>query len=254
MPSSSEKIWRYLGYEESLEQSGMAAVMSELPAGKAVDEPMPVYKKVDIEIPEEDVSSEETAESAGSFADFRKLDLRVGKIISAEDHPDAEKLFLLKVDIGEESPRQVVAGLKAHYSKEQITGKSMILVSNLKPAKLRGVVSQGMLLAADDEGLGGRSVQLLRPSKDVPVGTKMNSGTNNSSAEIEYKDFQKVKLLVSRAAEGKILCNSMKIDLPSDAPERVAVIVDGDKAMALGDGKGCTATVDHDIMDGAGVR
>ena len=187
MPRSSEKIWGYLGYEESLEKNGMDAAMSELPAGKPLPEPVPVYKRVEIESAAEE---EESADDA-PFADFRTLDLRVGKVVSAEDHPDAEKLFVLKVDIGEEAPRQIVAGLRAYYSKEEMVGRSLILVSNLKPAKLRGLMSQGMLLAADDESIGGTSVQLLRPSRNLPIGTKMNSGFNNTSSIIEYKDFQK---------------------------------------------------------------
>ena len=248
MPSSSEKIWEYLGYEEGIEGSGIGAVTSELPSGRPLSEPVPVYKKVEIE------SGEDGEDDPNAYADFRALDLRVGKILSAEEHPDAEKLFVLKVDIGEEAPRQIVAGVRAYYSKEQMVGRNLILVSNLKPAKLRGLMSQGMLLAADDESQGGTSVQLLRPSKDVPPGTKMNSGLKNSSTMIEYKDFQKVKMAVSRVLSGKILCNSMDIDLPEGAPERVAVVIDGDRAIELSDGKGCTATVDSDITDGAIVR
>jgi len=250
MPRSSEKIWRYLGYEESLEKMGMEAAMSGLLVGKAIAEPVPVYKKVEIEA----AAVEEVKADDAPFADFRALDLRVGKILSAEDHPDAEKLFLLKIDIGEEAPRQIVAGLRAYYSKEEMVGKSIILVSNLKPAKLRGLMSQGMLLAADDESIGGTSVQLLRPSRDLPIGTKMNSGFNNTSSIIEYKDFQKVKMVVSKVSGGKVLCNSINIELPEGAPERIAAVIDGDSAVVLSDGKGCTATVDSEIRDGAGVR
>ena len=246
MPRSSEKIWRYLGYEKGVEESGLDAVMFKLPAGKELSEPLPVYKKVEI-------PAEEEAD-ATHYSDFKKLDLRVGKIVSAEDHPDAEKLFLMKVDIGEGSPRQIVAGLRAYYTKEQLIGRKMILASNLKPAKLRGYMSEGMVLAADDEAIGGKSVQLLRPTKDVPVGTKMNSGMDNSSAEIEIKDFQKVKIIVSKAADKKLTCNLMEINIPEGAPGRIAAVIDGEKAIALSDGKDCLATVDSDIIDGAGVR
>ncbi|MDR2698700.1 MAG: methionine--tRNA ligase, partial [Candidatus Methanoplasma sp.] len=254
MPSSSERIWGYLGYEEGIEKSGMEAVLFELPVGRALPEPAPVYNKVEIEVSGEDENGGEAAAEGSSFTDFRGLDLRAGRIISAEDHPDAEKLFVLKIDIGEEAPRQIVAGLRAYYSKEQMAGRNIILVSNLKPAKLRGLTSQGMLLAADDEAMGGTSVQLLRPSKNVPPGTKMNSGLDNSSSMIEYKDFQKVRMIVSRVSDGKILCSSKKIELPEGAPERIALIVDGDSVMELSDGRGCTATVDNEIMDGASIR
>jgi methionyl-tRNA synthetase len=252
MPSSSEKVWGYLGQEGSIEENGMNGILSGLSAGKEIDEPVPLYKK--IEVPVEDDEEENRTKETGAFADFKKLDLRAGRIISAEEHPDAEKLFILKVDIGEEKPRQIVAGLRAHYSKEGVVGKSMILVSNLKPAKLRGLMSEGMLLAADDEALGGRSVLLLSPSKDLPPGTKMSSGLNNQSSEIEYKDFQKVKMIVSKVSAGKVSYNSMNVDLPAGAPERVALVIDGENAIGLTNGGDSIATVDSEITDGAGVR
>jgi methionyl-tRNA synthetase len=115
-------------------------------------------------------------------------------------------------------------------------------------------MSEGMLLAADDEAMGGTSVLLLRPSKDIPIGTKMNSGLDNTSSTIEYKDFQKVRMIVSRVSKGKALCNSMAVNLPAGAPERAALVIDGSNIMGLSDGNGCTATVDAEIKDGAGVR
>ena len=250
MPQSSQKIWEYLGYERSPEDQGIGAVTSELPVGRPLPEPSPVYKKIEIAAEGE----EETEEASSAYQDFRSLDLRVGRIISAGDHPDAEKLLLLKVDIGEEAPRQVVAGLKAYYSKEQLVGRSVIFVSNLKPAKLRGEMSQGMLLAADDEGIGGKTVLLLCPSKDVPVGTKMNSGLANSSSTIEHKDFQKVRMIVSKVSGDKFLYNSMEIALQEGSPARIAAVVDGSKILAISDGRDCVATVDSEIMDGANVR
>ena len=84
--------------------------------------------------------------------DFGKLELRVATVLSAEPHPDADKLLVLKVKVGPEE-RTVVAGLRQHYQPTQLIGKKIIMVANLKSAKLRGVNSQGMVLAAeDDEG------------------------------------------------------------------------------------------------------
>jgi methionyl-tRNA synthetase len=252
MPGSSEKIWNYLGYEGSIENAGIDAVTSPLPSGISLAEPVPVYKRVEIEV--EGHNGDGGEEPPEAFSDFKKIDLRVGEIISAEDHPDAEKLFLLKVDIGEAEPRQIIAGLKAYYSKDQMVGRKVIVVSNLKPAKLRGLRSEGMLLAADDEEIGGTAVLLLRPSKDVPPGTKMNSGIVNSSSAIEYKDFQKARMIVSEVRDGTVLCNSLKVDIPTDSPERMAVVVDGESVIGLSDGNGCMATVDSYIKNGAGVR
>ena len=87
------------------------------------------------------------------IADFAKIQLKVGLVVSAEAHPDAERLLVLKVNIGEPKLRQIVAGIASRYTTEDLVGKTVIVVANLKPAELRGVMSEGMLLAA-----GGREV------------------------------------------------------------------------------------------------
>ena len=82
-----------------------------------------------------------------TFEDFSKLDLRIGKILEISDHPNADKLFVLKVDIGEREI-QLVAGIKNYYNSEDLKGKLIVVLTNLEPKALRGVESQGMLLAA----------------------------------------------------------------------------------------------------------
>ena len=82
------------------------------------------------------------------FDDFMKLDLRVARVLEAMDHPNADKLFVLQVDVGEDEPRQIVAGIKSRFAASELVGRSCVVVVNLKPAMLRGVESQGMLLAA----------------------------------------------------------------------------------------------------------
>jgi methionyl-tRNA synthetase len=110
---------------------------------------------------------EEPDESALiSIDDVRKVDLRVGTILTAEPVKKAKKLIKLTVDIGEETPRQLVGGLAEHYTPEELPGKRVIVVANLQPATIRGVESQGMLLAADD----GKTLAILEPDKDVPNG------------------------------------------------------------------------------------
>ena len=252
MPGSSERIWGYLGFEGGIEKAGIDAVLSPLPIGQKLNEPVPVYKKVEIG-PDEAPVKEVVKETPVSGSPIDRLDLRTGRVISVDDHPDAEKLYLLKVDIGEDAPRQIVAGLKAFYSKEQMLGKNVIVVSNLKPAKLRGLMSEGMLLAADDEELGGSAVLLLRPSKDVQLGTRMNCGRENTNtSKIEYKEFQQTKMQVASIRDGMFL--SKVISLPQGCPGVIAAVIEGDEVMPLSDGKDCVATVDGDIKDGAGVR
>jgi methionine--tRNA ligase beta chain len=98
--------------------------------------------------------------------DFRRLDLRVATIIAAEPHPNADRLLVLRVDLGSEQ-RQLVAGIRAHYEPAALVGKQIVVVANLEPATLRGVESQGMLLAASDAE--GR-LALVTPEKPVSVG------------------------------------------------------------------------------------
>jgi methionyl-tRNA synthetase len=85
-----------------------------------------------------------------TLADFQKIELRVATVKSAELHPNADRLLVLKIDVGGEE-RQIVAGIRASYEPAALVGKQIVVVANLEPAKLRGVESQGMLLAARDE-------------------------------------------------------------------------------------------------------
>ena len=104
------------------------------------------------------------------FKEWQKLDLRVAKIKGAEPHPNAAKLLVLQVDIGGEE-RQIVAGLKGHYTEKELKGKKIIVLTNLEPATLRGVKSDGMLLAAVSKD--GEKVILLAPEKDIKEGAKV---------------------------------------------------------------------------------
>lgn len=109
--------------------------------------------------------------------EFRKLDLRIGKIVSAEDHPNANKLYVLKVDIGGGEVRQIVAGIKEHYAREALVGRSVVAICNMQTAKLRGLESQGMVLAVTvaPAAVGGApTVALLAPEKDAPAGSKVS--------------------------------------------------------------------------------
>lgn len=105
-----------------------------------------------------------------TIEDFKKVVLKVGKVLEASAHTNANKLLVLKVDLGNGEVRQVVSGIKQWYAPEQLVGKSVILVANLAPAQLRGVESQGMVLAASS----GDQVILLSPEKDAAPGSKVS--------------------------------------------------------------------------------
>ena len=103
-----------------------------------------------------------------SIDDFAKLELRVAEIKKAEPVPGADRLLQLQITIGSEE-RQIVAGIAQHYQPEDLIGKHIVVVANLKPAKVRGVVSQGMLLAASTTD----SLGLITVEKDIPSGAQV---------------------------------------------------------------------------------
>jgi methionyl-tRNA synthetase len=103
--------------------------------------------------------------------DFAKVDLRVGQVLSAERVPKADKLLLLKIDLAEEQPRQVLAGIAQYYEPEKLIGRKVVVVANLKPRKLRGFESQGMVVAAS-YGEQGRPV-IATFTEDVPNGARL---------------------------------------------------------------------------------
>src|SRR5258705_4451172 len=104
-----------------------------------------------------------------SIDDFRKVELKVATVKSAEPHPNADKLIVLQVDLRSEQ-RQICAGIRNHYTPEELVGKQIVEVANLETAKLRGLESEGMLLAASDNG----RVILLTPEKVVEFGSKVS--------------------------------------------------------------------------------
>ena len=101
-----------------------------------------------------------------SIDDFRKLELRIAEIKEVNDHPNADKLLVLKLDLGDRQ-KQVVAGIKAYYTKEELLGKQVVLVDNLDPVILRGVESQGMILAGSDENM----LAVLSPERKLKLGS-----------------------------------------------------------------------------------
>lgn len=104
------------------------------------------------------------------FADFQKLDLRVGTVLAAAPHPDADRLFVVQVDLGEAAPRQVVAGLREFFQAEDLVGRQVVVVANLAPRALRGQTSHGMILAVRREG----GMELLTASGAVAAGAKVS--------------------------------------------------------------------------------
>jgi len=114
-------------------------------------------------------SNHEPHSSLITIDDFAKVELRVAEVIKAEKHPKADKLLVLTLNVGDHT-RQVVSGIAQFYTPQSLVGKKLVLVANLKPATLRGVESQGMILAGEDAQ--GRIV-VVTPEADLPPGTKV---------------------------------------------------------------------------------
>ena len=118
-----------------------------------------------------------TPKPAITFDDFAKVDLRVAKVLQAEHHPSADRLFKLQLDDGSGTPRQICAGIRGHYTAEELVGQLIIIVANLAPRVIRGEESRGMLLAASDAPKDAsnpdapRKVIVLGPKADITPGS-----------------------------------------------------------------------------------
>jgi methionyl-tRNA synthetase len=172
MPHTAASIWRQLGIGQEIAQQHLATAMAwgGTPPGAQIQPGAQLFPRIDAAgaagKPEPTAAVEaptpEESPVTVSFDDFQKLDLRVGRIISAEPVPKADKLLKLTVDLGREQ-RTVVAGIAQGYRPETLAGKSIIVVANLAPRMLRGIESQGMVLAAESDG------QIILAGFDGPV-------------------------------------------------------------------------------------
>ncbi len=195
MPESAGKIWEMLGMGVPLDQVRIPDLhWGRLRAGHKVGQPSPVFPRIDakpaiekmqkLEIEEkarqDAVMKPKAVPPAGAAASgnanviaidvFAKVDLRVGQVVSAERVKGADKLLHLKIDIGEPQPRTIVAGIAEAYEPEPLVGRKVVIVANLQPRKLRGIESQGMIVAASLEG--GKPV-LAGFLEDVPIGARL---------------------------------------------------------------------------------
>jgi methionyl-tRNA synthetase len=192
LPGAAAAIWRQLGMTEPLENVRYEGLdWGQLPAGIRTGDLAPVFPRIDAPkaiarmraLEQEETARQEVllgkklvAEPASfaseriSIEDFAKVDMRVGVVLSAEQVRGADKLLHMHVDIGEAKPRSIVAGIASAYKPEQLIGRKVVIVANLQPRKLRGLVSDGMIVAASAES--GKPV-LAGFLEDVPVGARL---------------------------------------------------------------------------------
>jgi methionyl-tRNA synthetase len=178
LPFATQRIWESLGEPGKIAEVSWGAAVEDLPSGRPLKEPKILFEKIDpaslAEKPAAPSAALPTTPAASkstvSIEEFQKLDLRVAKVLSVENHPKADKLYVLKIDIVNGEVRQLVAGMRLHYKPDELVGKHVAVIANLQPANIRGVDSQGMLFGADD----GSVVSVLLPDrKDLKVGAKI---------------------------------------------------------------------------------
>ncbi len=184
LPHSAQAIWNQLGFSEPVENiAAEDLVWGRLQLGQKIGAIAAVFPRLDLkptiqkmqelEIIEKDRQAALMGQARANYIsidDFAKVDLRVGEVKSAEPVKGADKLLHLKVDIGEAEPRTIVAGIALAYKPEQLIGRKIVIVANLEPRKLRGLTSQGMIVAAS---LEGGSPVLAGFLEDVPVGARL---------------------------------------------------------------------------------
>ena len=163
MPRSAEKIQDQLG----LAKKGKDLPLEDL-RGWGEERPIRPITKGPALFPRIETKKQESpADPTITLKEFQRMDLRVGTVKKAESIPGSRKLLKLTVDIGEE--KVVVAGLVGHYTEQDLTGKKVLLLANLEPAKLMGVKSHGMVLAAEDES----GLHLLVPDSNTLPGSRV---------------------------------------------------------------------------------
>ena len=189
LPFSSPEVFRMLGYSEGPAPGSWDRALEPPPPGQPLGEVRPLFPKPSVT---KTVSPAPAARPAtpGPIP----LAARAGVVRSVAVHPSADKLYVLEVDLGEPTPRTVVAGLRPSYTPDQLTGRAVALLANLAPRTIRKMTSQGMILAAD---AGERSV-LVAPPDDVAPGTWL-AGSSGADRTISYDEFASVPLLVGRA-------------------------------------------------------
>jgi len=179
-PKASEKISEMLNIEVHTEEGVdelVEPLLGNLNSGHKLGEKEILFEKIDVEKerPEEegDKKEEDSDETMGeglvSFEDFQEMDLKVGKVLKVEDHPNADKLYIVKLDVGDRK-LQTCAGLVNHYSKEELEDRTVIVLANLEPTELRGEKSECMMLAAEDEE---ENVELLGLENELEKGSKV---------------------------------------------------------------------------------
>jgi len=285
LPGKSQELHQMLGGSGSVHDRAWGSAVAPVEAGRPLGRPYPLIRKLEVaevsralglEVPEAPAAAQKAsakgaakavpaASAAAPAAPALKcpadvLDLVVGRIETVGPHPNADKLWVMEVDLGPLGRRQLVAGLRGDYAAEELQGRLIVVVANLAPAKLRGIESKGMLLAAEDQAKG--VVSILVPAGPAAPGDRLFSEVDPSAKRtVEFKDFTKLELRIARVAarEPRLELDAGRGPVEGrlaqglEAPELVPVTPDGGALRALHTPR-CAFTVDRPVAPGTQVH
>ena len=193
LPASSARLWFALGYDTDTQDARWSDALEDLPEGQTLRVGKPLFAKIDLD--------------AGGAGPADRFDVRVARIVDVKEHPNADKLYVLQVDLGDER-RQIVAGIREQYSASDLVGRGVALLVNLEPAMLRGIPSAGMLLAGEDE----KDVGLVLVPHDAVLGSQILGV--RGAARLPFSEFQKFRLQVGQGGVVWFLGTSGEVRIP----------------------------------------
>lgn len=260
LPFSCEAAFRMLGFAEPPGPGDWERALLPPPPGQPLGTIAPLFPRAEPLAADASTRRVESSGSAVGSPAPPPLAARAGIVRHVANHPSADKLYVLEVDVGEPKPRTLVAGLRPSYSAEELQDRPIVLLSNLTPRTIRRMTSQGMVLAAD---AGDRAV-LVAPPSGVPPGAFVR-GASATDREISYEEFTNVSLAVVRAVgpgeEGstRFDVGGREIQVPGEwAPGTVAVARMAGREALVGElldfGPGRPARPSQDVPIGSRVR
>ncbi|MDD2212479.1 MAG: methionine--tRNA ligase [Clostridia bacterium] len=169
MPALPAKVWAQVGAEVVVNQTWADTEWGKTRPGQVVAKGESLFPRIEVKEEDKEAAPKRHKEAEEiTIEDFAKIDLRVAEVLSCEKVEKTEKLLKLEIKIGEET-RTIVSGIAKHYAPADLVGKKVVVVANLQPAKLRGILSEGMLLAASH----GEALEVLTVEKDLPTGSQV---------------------------------------------------------------------------------
>ncbi|HYK94132.1 MAG TPA: methionine--tRNA ligase [Thermoplasmata archaeon] len=236
LPFSSREVYRMLGYSDGPGNSGWDLALEPPAPGQPLGEVRPLFPKesaTSAPAPAGQVPTAPPPATAVAPSAPPPFVIRAGVVDSVDNHPSADRLYVLRVNVGEERPRTVVAGMRNSYTPDELRGRAVALLANLEPRTIRKVTSQGMVLAA---AAGDRAV-LVRPPPAAPVGSVLE-GASTGDRPIRYDEFERTPLMIG-VVEGP------------DGPESVKVNVGAESVRAAGQYPTGTRVVLRRLGEGA---